>query len=617
MSRAGLNAFRAAGTFSIPLADAYIHHALRHGTPDDLSGAADAYLQLLEHAGTASGERARAVMNRHLRQVAVVLPEDLQARTGLTVGPTLDVTLAPTENAGALLVNWWRGQDVLPASAENERLEEHLRRIAYAEQTYTEDGALDDRGLIHVRFGTPYKTTTVDFDDTHFRDKVLRRNLTLSRFDFPDNAFWSYDHLDKSAHYLFVEKNGRYELSATKSLFPSFMRHGLSTSGRGYRKAYSLVHTMELVYRQLGMYHEDYMQRYADATDAAAVLDMREFAGSAVTLDRRGASDYGSSMLSDIEIQDQQHQATRQERVPPSYTELLEDTAPFPVHVRYARFLDDDGTTRTEFYWSAGIQALLPSDTTQGTAMDDYMVVTSSTHRGEDYQARSSKKNRQVIRPRNHSMNGVLAPRTHTVRGDTGGYHLAMQWDEYRMTGPAGQQMGALLKRNIYRADSLQALNPEPGQLVMSDLKPLTVPSDRSQRTAFRLDDTVPYPFTALAPRTPLALYFEVYNLTFGAQDRTRYTVEYEVRRWQEERGVWKRITGNDDLQVTTTQTTYTGSSRQTEEYIFLDQSQWSMDESGDPDRLEIVVRVTDQNTGQDTQRSVRFTTALNANYDS
>ena len=75
--------------------------------------------------------------------------------------------------------------------------------------------------------------------------------------------------------------------------------------------------------------------------------------------------------------------------------------------------------------------------------------------------------------------------------------------------------------------------------------------------------------------------------------------------------------TSLNDLQVTTTQTTYTGSSRQTEEYIFLDQSQWSMDGSGDPDRLEIVVRVTDQNTGQETQRSVRFTTALNANYDS
>lgn len=611
VSRAGLDALKAAGQFSVPLGDTYIHHALRYGTAVDYMRATDVYLQLIARVGTGADEPARSILRRHLRQAAVVLPSDLQQRVGVSVSAVMDVELHPTAEAGSLLVNWWRGQDVLPGTRENERLEEHLRRVAFAEQRYMQDGALDDRGLTYIRLGSPHHTTSVEFDDPHFRDKVIRRNPTLSRFDFPDNTFWSYDHLDPSAHYLFVEKDGRFEVSDTKALFPSYMRHGFSSHERGYRKAYSLVHTMEQVYRQLGMYHDDYMQRYADATDAAAVLDMREFAGEPITVARQSASDVGQTMLSDIEVQDARHRVTREERVPSSYSELLEETEPFPVHVRHARFLDDDGTTRTEFYWSTGVQALVPSDTSKGGTTDQYMVVTSATHRSGDYRERSARTNRQVINLKNHRMNGVLSPRTHTVRGDTGLYHLAMQWDEYRMTGSSGEQMGPLVKRNVYRADSLQALRPAPDAVAMSDLKPLTVPSDRSKQAALRLEDTIPYPFTTLSERTPLALYFEVYNLAVGAEDQTRYTVEYEVRRWHEEQGVWERIVGGDDAQVTTTQTTYTGNTRSTEEYIFLDQSQWDLNK--EHDRLEIVVRVRDEHTGRETERSIRFNTVAAA----
>lgn len=583
-----------------PLADAYIRTALRNGTPETREEATAVYLDLLRQAGqTAVSDTS--VLGRYLRQMAVVLPASMQDRTGLSVTPTLEVTVAPTAAAGSLLVAWWRGQDQLPATPQNERLEEHLQRVAYAEHHYQDDGRLDDRGLIYIRLGEPSQITMVDFDHPQFRDRVIRRNPTLTEFDFPENEFWIYEHLDRSAYYLFVENegNGRMTLSETQDLFPRYMRHGLSTIGRGYRKAYSLVHTMEQVYRELGLYHEDFMERYTEASTAAAQLDMREFAGGPISVDQQSAFDFGQQMLSLTETQDAQHRLRREENVPSSYSTLLEDTTPFPVHVRYARFRDADGTTRTEVYWSVGIQGMVPSDVSVGTATDSYRIVRTGRHLTPTYQTKTSDQSAHVVHPKRHRSNGVLQPQTWAVQGDTGLYHVALQWDQYRMASDS------LVKRNIYRLDSLTAFPSNADRLLMSDVKPLTVPKDRSAQTTLRLEDTIPYPFTQLRPETPLALYFEVYGLSKDENGRTRYTVSYEVRRWKK-KGLWKRIFGGDDAQVTTTQTTYTGQARETEEYLFLEQSEWKMTEE-EVTRLQIMVRVTDEHTGRTVQRAIQF----------
>jgi GWxTD domain-containing protein len=590
---------------AVRLKDAYVRTAVETNSSRERERAMHYYLNLLACAGSGFADRSD-ILHRHLRQVAVVLPDPIQRRTGLRVTPAMDVRVEPTADAGSLLVAWWRAQDLLPATPENERLEEHLLRVTHAEAEFQHNEAVDARGLVYIRFGFPTRTTSVNFDDPHFWDRVIRRNPTLSRFDFPDNEFWIYDELGSAAYYLFIEEgNGSYRVGDTKDLFPSTLKHGLSSVGRGSRKAYSLVHTMELVYRQLGLHHGSFLERYAESTNAAAELDMQAFAGGPVSVNGQNAFEYSQSFLSQLEQADADHRADREEQVPPFSSDLLESTPPLHVHVRHARFLDPNGTTRTEVYWTVGVEALVPEEPARGTSKDHYSLVSSAVQKTEDYETRLVDQTVRTVRPDRYEANGVLRPHTHILTGCTDTYHIAVQWDHHRLEKGRSRDTGPLIKRNVYRVDSLRALPDADQNLVVSDLKPLTLSNEHPPDFTPDLADTIPYPFAHLNPRTPLALYFEAYNLQFDASDRTQYTVAYEVRARDEKRGLWQRIFGGQDEQVTATEVTYTGNSATVREYIFIEQADWNA--SQQHEHIEINVKFTDETTGQTYSRSIQF----------
>ena len=105
-----------------------------------------------------------------------------------------------------------------------------------------------------------------------------------------------------------------------------------------------------------------------------------------------------------------------------------------------------------------------------------------------------------------------------------------------------------------------------------------------------------------MADTSSLALYFEVYHLTFGADDQTHFMVEYEVTR-REKRGGIAGLLGKSKNAVTSARTHYTGHARTTREYILLDSEDWEGEGS-----LTITVRVTDETTGQQIERAIEFT---------
>jgi hypothetical protein len=136
----------------------------------------------------------------------------------------------------------------------------------------------------------------------------------------------------------------------------------------------------------------------------------------------------------------------------------------------------------------------------------------------------------------------------------------------------------------------------------MSDLKVLSLP-DTSTKTLTNLDDEArPYPFRTLTAETPLLLSFEVYHLTYGADDRTHYTVSYEVQ-GETKRG-WTRFVRGQDTQSTSTTMTRKGTSRRSEEKIIIDLTEIKRDEAQD---VRVSVRVTDEETGRTVSRTLDF----------
>jgi hypothetical protein len=187
------------------------------------------------------------------------------------------------------------------------------------------------------------------------------------------------------------------------------------------------------------------------------------------------------------------------------------------------------------------------------------------------------------------------------VQGHAGRYNLALQWDQYRalLSETGDVQIGPQVKVATHHADSLSALNPDESRLEMSDLKPLVI-RDVAMLTEEQ-GGAEPYPHHDIWPDLPLGFYFEVYHLTYGADDQAHFTVSYEIGR-DKTRNPLLRFLGRGDEERTSVATPYTGQSRTAREYILLDLSEWEGQGT-----LEIRVRVTDETTGQQITRTLPF----------
>ena len=119
----------------------------------------------------------------------------------------------------------------------------------------------------------------------------------------------------------------------------------------------------------------------------------------------------------------------------------------------------------------------------------------------------------------------------------------------------------------------------------------------------------MPYPFGNIGTDTPLLLYFEVYHLLFGDGDRTRYTVEYEVRAAEAALGARAAVFGGeraDGVRRRGRRRRRTvGTSSRTSEYISLDLA--ALEAQADGSEVEVVVRVTDETNGTTVARTLAF----------
>jgi hypothetical protein len=131
----------------------------------------------------------------------------------------------------------------------------------------------------------------------------------------------------------------------------------------------------------------------------------------------------------------------------------------------------------------------------------------------------------------------------------------------------------------------------------------VVVPQDDSTAST-PLQRAVAYPFFTVPPHLEVVLYLEVYHLAFDADDRTRYTVAYEVE-GQAPQGRWQRLLRAPDRQRTASSFVVEGSSRASEEFVMLDLQ--ALRDDGADRHVRVRVRVEDEVTGQQAERTVEF----------
>ena len=602
---------------------------LDEGRPQDPEAAAS-FLRLVQSMRPAAPQWEKPVLKQYALQMAPLLPADVQERTGVVAEEDASWSFRP--DAGNALRAWWQQQDPVIATATNERLREHMQRLAVALSDFADPSrtsGLDDRGLTFLQYGLPRHRHSIPFNDAQFFQEVFRFGIQVTRSQFPQNEIWTYTHIDDSGRYIFVKpRNGEgYRLATASDLLPRRLRSGFNASNRGMSRAYSSVHAQRYVYEALSMHYSGFgnvyeqLQGYIARQESAEAIYQRQ--GRRSGMRRRvvapgpggGVAVYSSANLgidypdrvarSTVRQTEQQERQLKEQRardMPNQHSSVLDELEDMPIAVRTARYLEGD-SMRVEVYWGATSQTLRLSDDAAESIAEDgfsadgpHLLHFWSVDYTPAYQKQGMYQKRYFVEAGDA---GRLAPQTVVLRGDTSLRHLHFQFFHHvaRGTSLRSGGIGPAVQVATFHADSVKALRTD--RLEMSDLTPMvrTGPPE-SPDTETRV-----HPFREVASGTPLMLRFEIYRLGLDANDRTQYTVEYEVKR-RVENGRLVSLFTSDREERTATEATYQGTQRTVEEAIVLDLG----DAVEETTEATVTVRVTDGVTGRKVERVLPLT---------
>lgn len=621
----------------------FVTRVFAQGDTAAYAAATEAFVDMLEQHSTTLTGAEQSLLRRHVARFAALLPRRVLAETLAPLNADGEVTkltgaletnwhLLP--GAGHKLASWWRAQDILPATVHNERLEEHLLRAAHADSAYAWRHSLtgwDDRGLIYVRLGAPARKQEVDFDSNCLVQAVLASTRIFSG-DLARNEVWLYGTSEEPVHFVFSGLDGPYELSTPSELISGYLRR---SGGRRDRATQGPVtattpgpsgtlcgewlgsgtgqQILALATRRL--YHEmiPFDSRYVDA-----YMDVADFINAPPDAETPGAQLpphlWMRSFLSRQEM-DEQRTLLRREQIVPRQHSNVEQGLALPLVARTARFLADDGTTHTEIYWTLPVEALAQAELVaslfgEGPAgrHDRYVVNATLLRKDDSHRTLDAQRRRLIVRvPEEHIATAYLPVQRIGVEGSTKAFHLAAQWDVYPLRGEGAATTlatAAPVARAVFRTDRLRALDARADRLEMSDLVPIRA-SDALSFDATREDRSTITPLLTVpaSADAPLALYFEAYHLTFGSDDRTHYTVAYEIAR--RETGGLLRFLKRDREERTAASAAYQGTARTARDVVVIDLEEW-----GEGDTLVVTVRVTDAVTGQTVERHLEFAPA-------
>jgi hypothetical protein len=530
-------------------------------------------------------DTARAHLERHLA-LSELLYRDAPGRdAGLR---------ARAEHA----LRWWMDQETAPASGVNERLVSHLERVTYAWKHYpsvTAASGLDARGETLVRYGTPSRTRSVNFNEADLLQSYMRQGLQIRQADFPANEFWVYDRLGTTGMFLFVEgaRGTGYLHGSVNDLLPRQLKNrGVTGSARGPDFAFAALRTLRYIYSQLALFHPSYSSRFDIVSGYVSAQEERAFSQRAAGRQQSVGVGYDAitqtlqTVLTRNDSEDERLEARRAAALPTEYARV--DRPVMPIGMRAIRQLTSPGTTRVRVYWSLEANSFAACVRETG-AVPEYKrsrLVSYSPGYGVDTVVIDSTT--------------AAAPWDHLYRYDfeLGApiELLALQIDG--TTGDRGESfIGSCA--GVVRSDPFAPLDLRSTGVEISDLLPFYVDDvvqtrEEFARSGFSVDDLRPYLPSDLSGRSGLGIFFEVYALT--DLDDT-YMIEYEIVK-RSRAGILRR----GKTRASIYQARQAVVDRRLPAAFLIDQAEWR-----DADEIDVVVTVTNLDTGAAVERTLSF----------
>lgn len=608
--------------FDPRLADAFIHRVFAEQDSANFDLATEGYQELLRQIGADAIPRAaeeKRIIADHLRHLTLVLPEEVARRAGLPSEPENISTEHATSVEGSILLKWWRSQDSRPATTANERLRTHLRRLAHVQREYAHPDAspfdFDERGEIYLRLGAPDETAEVNFNEPRLTEMITKPGgVQVDLSAFHENEFWSYGDVDQRTYYIFVEKKRGepFTIGTVEDMLPRKLRRGFSLGqsgpsaavdprrSRGLDRSMKMLASLRAIYRKYVPLHPDMATRHDRVANYIANWQMEQ---GEMSRTQRRPDEFARQSISDARNQDQIAAMHRKENTPQELG-AKKRAETLDIAVRTARFLNEDGTTRTDVYWAPEAQALVPGENQLERFEDEkynfneYLLQFTAVQKTPDYRNRAAERERLRITGVTESGGMTIPAQSYsTEQGDSTLYHLGLQWDQY-LINYKKNKLGPKIKVATTQQDSLRPLDRDESTLEMSDLKPIVFPDGKPDP-----EEALAYPFRDINPKTQLGFYFEIYSLPFNADGQTEYTVAYEVRGHKERGAITGTLLGENGKR-TTVETTRQGGSRTAKEYILLDLGDWEGEKGSS---LDVTVRVKDETSEMEVERDIEF----------
>ena len=450
---------------------------------------------------------------------------------------------APVAERGACVRLFWRKRDPTPGTLENERLLEHYYRLKFARASFAipVKPFYDDRGKVFLRYGKP---------QNRYASPLYQGNVK-------SNESWSYEDLQENLVFDFVEEGGIFrevdDLSrAAGTGTPFESRYRVATD------LYAERADLSQMYARLGLL------TYSHPSELAA-------------------------RVSEISAA----KATAQRRASPEVYVHNYHARPLEFAFSWATFRGDSGKSATEVYLGIPARQLgyrRQVDKSILSHIEATVVVEDSAYN----EVSSRTWSRQFVTSDSSEIRRAYPLLLQTLSVPPGSYRLILQ-----VANPEGQGLG------IYRMPFVARSYVGNG-LMLSDIELAFEVQPAAGEGEFVKHNLLvrPYPMDSMERTRPIYLYYEVYNLSADADNRSRYRVEYETRVLQQDRSFFKSIAGifgGGKKRGISSSYQQQNTGNVAHEYLALDMGNLPKG------TVEISVRVTDESTGQTAQTKRRL----------
>ena len=451
---------------------------------------------------------------------------------------------------------FWVWQDPAPASAANERLVEHYRRVAVARENHGEHKfPWDDRGEVYVRFGEPdhvSRSGDVRFETDPrvltVKDRLLAsagaagakllkeevrslgqvaQSSILGRPVYPVSGIWEY--------WIYVNVGQGIEMTFVQPNFPGPYEFARMPVGTGrITRIWQRMNPRTVMLNQVARQPAAYRPTFA--------------------------------------------------------------TGPLDFYFYTASFRGEDDLTAMEVYYGIPIRDLAYRDGRHGRfanlvrGVAVYDADNMLVHRSDD---------EMVLRASGaaDTSAGAFVPEIDRLLLPPGAYRVDVQVMD-RNSG----------RTQIYREDRILKAYPA-APLSLSDVE-MGARIDVADRGRFVKGDieVIPMASRAYRPGDPVFIYYEIYNLARDEFGATRYRISYQIRSLRRTDvgarilgGLGRLIGKREDGNVISIEYDHVGNRPDERAYLELDMGATA------PGRQLLTILVTDENSGQTGRAAISF----------